>query len=497
VDFCAVDVRDLHGNLKRIAIRHAEPTLDRRANEMTDVRPPRDPAATLRLDERDALALSDVRVYELSAGRQFVGHLTVGMAGSDRRFDASSERILEELGRRAGLAFANALLYQEAQDANRLKDEFLGVVSHELRTPLNAIMGWTRLAGASREAGINSQQALDAIDRNARALARLVDDLLDVPRIMMGKLALDVRPVDLVSILQSAVDAIRPLASSKSLDVHMQAHLPAASVPGDLHRLEQVFGNILSNAVKFTPNGGRIIVSLRREADSYVIAFEDTGVGINKEFLPFVFDRFRQADSSTTRAHGGLGIGLSIVRHLVEMHGGHVTAASAGPGRGSVFTVTFPVTYADPAAMIPDDSGSATDAVVARLKGMRLLLLDDEADSRDVVARLLEVHGAVVRPTASVDDAMHLLNGAPGEFDAVLADIGMPERDGFDFVASLRAAADARIRTLPVIAVTAYVSRTDRSRALAASFDAHVAKPVSVVALAEAIGEAIAARAAR
>ncbi|HUE87304.1 MAG TPA: ATP-binding protein [Vicinamibacterales bacterium] len=493
-DFCSIDIRDLHGNFRRVACRHADAAREQAANEVTDVRAVRDPAWTLSAEERQALGLEDVRVYELSAGRQVVGMLSVGMADSGRLFTEDAERVFEELGRRAGLALANALLYQEAQDANRLKDEFLSVVSHELRTPLNAIMGWTRLAGISREAGIEAHEALDAVDRNARALARLVDDLLDVPRIMMGKLTLDLRPVDLVTVVGGAVDAVRPTAEAKALTLSMQSELPSASLEGDPHRLQQVFWNLLANAVKFTPAGGRIAVRVFRAADNFVTTVEDTGVGIPKDFLPFVFDRFRQADSSTTRAHGGLGIGLSIVRNLIEMHGGRVRALSEGNGTGSTFTVELPVTYADPITAADAFARVSDDAEIERVRGMRLLVLDDESDSREVLLRLLRSGGAVVTPATSVAEAVEALRQSPSDFDAVLADIGMPVEDGYAFIAGLRSSADVRLRGLPVVAVTAYASRADRNRALAAGFDGHVAKPVTLGALADALERALARR---
>jgi signal transduction histidine kinase/ActR/RegA family two-component response regulator len=494
-DFCLVDVRDAHGTLKRIASRHADLARDRVARTLVDTRPARDLARTLTPEERAALGLTDVRAYELSAGRQFVGYLTVAMAGAERRFDEGAERIFEELGRRAGLAFANALLYQEAQDANRLKDEFLGVVSHELRTPLNAIMGWTRLARLSRGAGVDTHKALDAVERNAAALARLVDDLLDVPRIIMGKLALDLRPLDLNAVVTTAVDAIRPAAASKSLSVHLQAEPGPAIVYGDPERLQQVFGNILSNSLKFTPPGGRITVRVGTAEGEYGVVVEDSGVGIDQDFLPFVFDRFRQADSSTTRAHGGLGIGLSLVRHLVQMHGGRVTAASGGPGLGSTFSVHLP----SAGDAIPDDRNVEPDTrdsaeALTRIGRMRLLVVDDDAGSRDVLTGLLQTTGATVFSAATVADAWGLLEAHP-EIDAVLADIGMPGEDGYAFVARLRESGhDSRLRTLPAVAVTADASTSDRQRALAAGFDGHVPKPVSLSALAEALTVAVAAR---
>jgi signal transduction histidine kinase/HAMP domain-containing protein len=463
-DYCAIEIRDGHGNLKRVAARHAEDARDRRANEMPEVRPLRDPASALSATERVALDLADVRIYELSAGRQFVGYLTLGLTQARGTFAERDEQIFEELGRRAGLALANALLYQEAQDANRLKDEFLGVVSHELRTPLNAIMGWIRLVRMSSEAGIDAEKALEAVDRNARALARLVDDLLDVPRIMLGKLALDLRPIDLVVALQAAVDAIRPSAAAKGLTVHVDITEPSATIAGDAHRLQQVFGNILSNALKFTPRGGRIIVRLVRDADSYSVVVEDTGIGIKKDFLPFVFERFRQADSSTSRAHGGLGIGLSLVRQLVEMHGGRVTAVSEGPGLGSAFSVLLPVSSLEDRDVPELFPPFADTAAIDRLRGVRVLVLDDDEDSRDVAARLLSASGAVVAAIGSVPEANQVLETSAQDIDVVLADVGMPGQDGYAFVSRLRAANDARLRSLPVVAVTRGSTRTCRSR---------------------------------
>jgi signal transduction histidine kinase/CheY-like chemotaxis protein/HAMP domain-containing protein len=493
-DFCSVDIRDINGNLRRIACRHADPAREQLANQFADIRPARDPAATLTIDERAKLGLSDLRVYELSAGRQFVGHMTIAMSDAARGFAETDERVFEELGRRAGLALANALLFQEAQDANRLKDEFLGVVSHELRTPLNAIIGWTRLAGAPREAGISHQQALDAIDRNARALARLVDDLLDVPRIMMGKLALDLRPIDLVSTVRACVDGIRPAASAKSLRVHFASDFPDAVVEGDVHRLQQAFGNLLSNALKFTRAGGQIDVRIDADQSTYVVTVMDTGVGITKDFLPFVFERFRQADSSTTRAAGGLGLGLAIVRHLVEMHGGQVMAASPGVERGSTFSIRLPMAVTDRQVDMP--SVEATEsAATDRLEGIRLLVLDDDPDSLEVARRMLESAGATVSTATTVASASTALAHQPADIDAVLADIGMPGEDGYAFIGWVREAADARLRSLPVVAVTAYASRSDRARVLAAGFDAHVPKPISLGAIVEALNDAFTARA--
>ncbi len=486
-DFCAIHIRDQHGHVRRVACRHVDAELERAAHTMPETRPLRDPDQLITAEERTTLGLSVVRTYELTAGLQFVGYLTVATSVSGRVFDADAEVLFDELGRRAGLALANAILYQETQDANRMKDEFLGIVSHELRTPLNAILGWTRLVSLSREAGIDPQKALEAVDRNARALARLVDDLLDVPRIVTGKLTLDVRPVDLIAILHGAIDAIRPTAQAQGLTIEFLNELPSATLEADPQRLQQVFGNLLSNAVKFTPRGGRVSILASRSQESYMVTIEDTGVGISRDFLPYVFDRFRQADSSASRSHGGLGIGLSIVRHLVDMHGGQVMVSSEGPGEGSTFIVLLPVPYAELTDPSDRDRPSSDDAALAVLGGLRLLVLDDDADGRDVVSGLLASAGALVTTAGSAAEALAMLRGSADEFDAVLADIGMPDQDGYDFVATLRGASPARLREMPVVAVTAYATHTDRARALDAGFDAHVPKPVSLDALASAL----------
>jgi signal transduction histidine kinase/ActR/RegA family two-component response regulator/HAMP domain-containing protein len=486
-DFCAIHIRDQHGHVRRIACRHADAELNRVAQAMPETRPLRDQDQLITSEERATLRLSGLRVYELTAGLHFVGYLTAATSSPDRVFDADAKVLFEELGRRAGLALANALLHQETQDANRMKDEFLGIVSHELRTPLNAILGWTRLVSLSREAGLDPQKALEAVDRNARALARLVDDLLDVPRIVTGKLTLDVRSVDLIATLHGAIDAIRPTVQAQGLTLEFVSELPSAVLEADSQRLQQVFGNLLSNAVKFTPRGGRVTVRAWRSQEMYAVTIEDSGVGIHRDFLPYVFDRFRQADSSASRSHGGLGIGLSIVRHLVDMHGGQVMVSSDGPGQGSEFTVLLPVPYTELMETLDDNRPASDDAALAALGGLRLLALDDDADARVIVAGLLESAGAIVTTASSATEALALLRDSPGEFDAVLADIGMPDQDGYAFIASLRAASNARLREMPVIAVTAYATLSDRSRVLAAGFDAHVPKPVSLDAVASAL----------
>jgi signal transduction histidine kinase/HAMP domain-containing protein/FixJ family two-component response regulator len=499
VDYCQVDTYDAEGTLRRVAVKHVDAALDAVAHRLPAVRQspgaaaageaPGDVSVALRAVERDAIRLTDTRIYPLAAGDQMNGLLTVGMSRPGRVFDAATESLCEELGRRAALAITNARLYHEAREANRLKDEFLGVVSHELRTPLNAIMGWARLAAMPREANIDSSKALAAVERNAGALARLVDDLLDVPRIMTGKLTLDLERVDLVGLASAAIDAIRPAADEKPVSLHFRADVPSAPLDADPQRLQQVFWNLLSNAVKFTPARGEVTLRLAVVRDEYVITVDDTGAGIPQEFLPFVFERFRQADSSTTRAHGGLGIGLSIARHLVDMHGGQITASSDGPGHGSRFTLRFPVIVSPAAA--PEAASHGEASALRRLAGLRILVVDDDADSREVTAALLRSHGARLTTASSVREALDCIGRTPDGFDAVLADLGMPREDGYGFIAGVRGATDPRVRALPVVALTAYASRADRAKALAAGFNEHVAKPVTLGGLATALARVV------
>jgi signal transduction histidine kinase/HAMP domain-containing protein/ActR/RegA family two-component response regulator len=420
----------------------------------------------------------------LAMGEQRVGWFSVAPFES-AGFDAGTESVLDEIARRTALFVANVRLYQEAQDANRLKDEFFGVVSHELRTPLNAILGWSRLADMAAPEDAALKKALDAVDRNAWALARLVDDLLDVPRIVTGKLTLDRHPADLVQILAAAVDGVRPSAASKGVHLALVADVSSASISADSSRLQQVFWNLLVNAVKFTPTGGRVRAHLSVAKGFWRVSVEDTGIGIAPEFLPRVFDRFTQADSSSTRAHSGLGIGLSIARHLVERHGGRITADSDGLNHGSVFTVLLPVLTAR--AIIEDQPAIDAAAATPEIAGLNVLVVDDEQDSRDALALLLTAARVDVVTVESVAAALRHIDASGRHPDIVLTDIGMPEEDGYALLSSLRNANHPTLRRVPVIAVTAYASPADRQRMIDAGFDEHVSKPVDMVSLVRTI----------
>ena len=376
-------------------------------------------------------------------------------------------------------------LLSEAQEANRLKDEFLATLSHELRTPLTAILGWAHLLRGGQVRGEEAERALETIERNARAQSQLIDDLLDVSRIVTGKLRLELTPVSPDSFIEPALEAVRPAARAKGVRLRKVIDAGVGALVVDPARLQQVVWNLLSNAVKFTPNGGSVEVRLERVGSHIEIAVADTGAGIVPEFLPHVFERFRQADQKTSRRHGGLGLGLSIVRHLVELHGGSVRADSAGEGAGSTFTVTLPVAPIHQADELEEGRGHTPARATShahecpeRLDGLRVLVVDDEPDARELLAAGLGQCGAEVTTVSSAGEALAALAGA--KFDALVSDLGMPGEDGYWLVGRVRALpAEAGGRT-PAVALTAYARTEDRLRAMRAGFDMHVSKPVEL-----------------
>jgi signal transduction histidine kinase/ActR/RegA family two-component response regulator len=366
-----------------------------------------------------------------------------------------------------------------AEAANRAKDEFLAIVSHELRTPLTPIVAWTRLMKGGGLDEPTTKRALDVIERNARAQTQLVDDLLDVSRIVTGKVRLDVQLVDLRRLLDGAVEATRPAADAKGIGVQTVIDPRGVAVSGDPQRLQQVFWNLLSNAIKFTPRGGRVEVDLRRVDGHVEIAVRDTGQGIKPEFLPFVFERFRQADSSSTRVYGGLGLGLAIVRQIVELHGGRVRVASAGEGRGATFTVELPAAAARtvPGERVHAPTGTAMPFTPSPvLRDLRVLLVDDEEDTLETLAVILRACGAEVQAAESAAEGLATLR--EWRPNAIVCDIGMPGEDGYALIARIRSLSGAEGGQTPAIALTAYARTEDRVRALAAGFQMHVAKPI-------------------
>ena len=383
----------------------------------------------------------------------------------------ANDELRHEIGERRRAEQERAELLVREREANRLKDEFLATLSHELRTPLNAILGWTKLLRSNAVPPGSQDRALEKVERNAAVQARLVDDLLEISRITTGKLRLEIRSFDLVSLANTAIDSIRPTAEARGVAIIRK--FGAASLPtgGDPDRLQQVIWNLLSNAVKFTPSGGIVTIGLNRHDEIDVITVADTGIGIDPSFLPNVFETFRQADASSTRAHGGLGLGLSIVRHLVELHAGAVRAESPGRGAGATFIVELPVRAPgrDRALAVP-----LADAL-GLLEGYRVLAVDDDPDTRELLHSTLLAAGADARVAANADEALSLCVAM--EPDAIVTDIGMPGKDGYALIHDLQITPGARMPRVAV-ALSAYAAPHDRERSLEAGFDLHIAKPV-------------------
>ena len=379
-------------------------------------------------------------------------------------------------------------LYQEAEEANRMKDEFLATLSHELRTPMNAIVGWTSLMASGGLDPETTARAVASIDRNAKAQVRLIEDILDVSRIVSGKLRLKIQPVDLPSVVEAAVDSVRHAAEAKGVALHVGLDPGQGSIHGDGDRLQQVVWNLLSNAIKFTPRGGRVDVQLARANAHVELQVRDSGQGIKPEFLPHVFERFRQADSSSTRAHGGLGLGLAIVRHLVELHGGTVEARSEGESRGATFIVHLPVrpvpAAEDTGAGVPLPRVAAT-ARVDDLTGVRVLVVEDDAESRSLLESMLARLGAEVEVAASAAEALAAVERRTP--DVLLSDIEMPGEDGYSLIRRIRALPSPDGSRLPAAALTAYARTEDRIAALSAGFQFHLAKPVAASELAAVV----------
>jgi signal transduction histidine kinase/ActR/RegA family two-component response regulator len=443
----------------------------------------------------------------LRSGPRFLGVLHVGSAQLDA-FTSDDLDLLRLIADRIVLAIERSRLLeterlarQEAESASRTKDEFLAVLSHELRTPLNAVYGWARMLQSRRLGETEAARALDAIVRNADAQVQLIDDLLDVSRIVTGKMRLDVREVSLDTVIEAALDAVRPAAEAKSIRLQPVLHPLPGPVTGDPARLQQVIWNLLINAVKFTPQGGRVQVSLR-EVDSHVeIAVSDTGQGIPPALLPLIFERFRQVDSSTTRTVGGLGVGLALVRHLVELHGGSVAADSAGEGQGATFTVKLPLA-ASRLLATPGSRGelaavrsAASGMPAAALRGVRTLVVDDDRDALDLVSVVLAGAGADVRTCASAEEAM----AAWREWrpDVLLSDIQMPGEDGYSLIRRVRAEESDDGGRVPAVALTAYGRVEDRMRALSAGFSMHLPKPVDPIELVTVVASLVEPRPSR
>ncbi len=431
-----------------------------------------------------------MRSYLAAAVRSVTGELLGGLffGHPDAAFfHERDERLIAGLAAHAAIAVDNAHLYREAQKAraaaeaaNGLKDEFLATLSHELRTPLTAIVGWAHLLERGKLSPDETQRAVETIIRNAAAQGQIIDELLDVSRIITGKLRLDLRPVDIAVVVTAAIGTVTPAAKAKGIRLQLIQSPAGSYVMGDPERLQQVLWNLFSNAIKFTPKGGRVRVSVESIGSNVEVIVVDTGLGITPEFLPRVFDRFTQDDPSSTRHARGLGLGLSIARQLVELHGGSIEAHSAGIGQGATFTVRFP---RSPVTGTPLDTRiySQADAAVRLdgepdLTGVRVLVVEDDDDARELIAKVLETQGATVTTASSAYEALAALDGVT--VDVLLSDIEMPGTNGYDLITQLRRRPAARGGTVPAAALTAYARTEDRLRALRTGFQLHLAKPV-------------------
>ena len=369
----------------------------------------------------------------------------------------------------------------DAEAANRIKDEFLATLSHELRTPLTSLLGWSSVLREAKRDEKVLTQGLEAIDRNARVQAQLIDDLLDVSRIVSGKLNLEVRPLDITSVARAAINVVRPAAEAKEISLDYWAEPGLGAISADSARLHQIIWNLLSNAVKFTPHGGKICVRVEQDGADARVTVKDTGQGIEPEFLPRVFDRFLQADSSTTRSFGGLGLGLAIVRHLVELHGGTVSAESDGLNKGATFSATFPLLTERTEPVSVAHGGEMSVLENQSLDGLRVLLVDDEPEAREIISTVMTRTGAEVTACKSASEALAtLLEWKP---DVILSDIAMPDEDGYSFIGKVRSLPREKGGATPAAALTAYARDVDRTQALAAGYQMHIAKPIAATQL--------------
>jgi signal transduction histidine kinase/CheY-like chemotaxis protein len=380
----------------------------------------------------------------------------------------------------------------EAEESNRLKDEFLATVSHELRTPLTAILGWSRMLEAGTLDDPTAARAIETIRRNAISQAQIIDDILDVSRVITGKLYLDLHPIDLAPVIEAAVNVVRPTAEAKGIRIETEFSSQPAVITGDANRLQQIIWNLLSNAIKFTPSGGSVFLSVHEIGTQVEVRVADTGQGISRDFLPFVFDRFRQADSTSTRQYGGLGLGLAIARHLVEIHGGTIMAESPGEEKGATFSVRLPSVGSDSSPSRSASTGKAAiDSIQpkARLEGIHVLLVEDDLDTLDLLRAALKHQRATVTAVSSAAEALASIRISRP--DIVVTDIAMPGADGYQLLEKIQAMAFAGDRRLPVVAITAYAKEEDRQQALSSGFQSYLAKPIELSELVNAVADGV------
>ena len=509
-DWCAVDILTEERKLERLAVAHVDPAkIDLARTIRARYEDPNSPysapsvvrtgtPAMLREvsddmivasangdEERIALVrslgLRSYMIVPLTTRGRTLGALTLATAESGRVYTDDDFRFAQDLAFRAALAVDNARAYNDAQAANRLKDEFLATLSHELRTPLNAILGYSRMLQSDMLTADKHAHALHTVERNATSLTQIVEDVLDVSRIITGKIRLNIQPIDLPAVVSDAIATVMPAADAKQVRVQTILDPRAAPISGDPDRMQQIVWNLVSNAVKFTPKHGVVQVRLERVNSHVEIVVSDTGAGIAPDFLPHIFERFRQADSGPTREHGGIGLGLAIVRHLVELHGGTIHAASGGREKGSTFRVRLPVMIVHHEERVERRVHPTTDAArretqLPDLGGLSVLAVDDDADARSLVSETLESRGARVVAVESAQEALETLQRARP--DIVLADIGMAHSDGFDLIKRIRQSSDPAVREVPAAALTAYARAEDRMKVLQSGFQMHLAKPV-------------------
>ena len=483
-----------------VAVAHVDPAKESLLRDGLAVAPDPTKLVSSAALPPDLIPFSSLTV-PLTAGPRTFGKLVLASTDSGRRYDDDDRRVAEELAHRIAIAVDVARLFaltererRRAEEANRAKDEFLSVASHELRTPLNAILGWSRMLRSGSLTPERQSRALETIERNAQVQVQLVEDILDVSRIITGKLRLDLAPVDIEQVLETAVDVVRPAADAKGVRLDVSVESAGDAILADAGRLQQVVWNLVSNGVKFTPKGGRVRLSTHRDASELTITVSDDGQGIVPVFLPHLFEPFRQADASSTRAHGGLGLGLAIVKHLVELHGGRVEASSEGPGKGATFSVRIPAVPAPTQVTTPSRASrsfAARGEVFAyreELEGVRVLVVDDEPDALELIQSVLERCAGEVCTAASVSEAFDLFRERPP--DVVVSDIGMPGEDGYALVRRIRALGPGEGGMTPAIALTAYTRADERARALSEGFTAHLSKPIEPRELVAAVAAA-------
>ena len=508
-DYCLIDLVADDGTTRRVATAHRNPALESLVSELRQFPPDASnhegipkvlrtgkpelvPSITDRgLDSltRDVehrrllerLGLRSFMTVPLVARERIVGALTLALTSESNAYTPADVAFAEELARRAAFAIENARIYARAQEVNRAKDEFLATLSHELRTPLTPIIGWTHMIRSGRLGAQESWQGIEVIEKNAQSLSRLINDLLDMSSILSGKMRIERDPISLVAVVREAVETVTPRASVRrvTLEVATSNSDDDIIVSGDRTRLVQVFWNLLDNAVKFSPAEGRVRISIENSGGTGRVHVEDEGAGIPREFLPHIFERFRQADMGTTRMHGGLGIGLALVKSFVEAHGGSVAVENDGVGRGARFTVLLPAAHAPNLEKAQPASAPKPRAEESR----RILAIEDSPDTLEMLRVVFETHGYQATMCASAEEALNVAES--GHFDIIVSDIGLPHIDGYELIGRLRQI--AHLREVPALALTGYAATKDAEAALAAGFEAHVAKPVDPSALAEQI----------